>query len=120
MSKSNPNQISFWYPLKFAKQLSFDGKSIFKEIPQEGHILYQGRLICKQSMERIKAECGAKKQKTVSVRIQSVGICEKCKEGYRKNQDLGWVHWVSGREIKNSATVENHILHGVNDGKNNG
>lgn len=122
MARSNPNQISFWYPVKTIQQLTFDGARVFVDCPQEGHIVYQGRLICRQGMERIKAECGAKKQKTVSTRIQSIGICKKCQEGYKKNQDLDWVHWVRGRELKRETTVKilPDLLRGINDGKNNG
>lgn len=98
-------QISFWYPVRTVGQLTFEGQTILSDVPQTGHILHQGRLMCKQSMERLKNECGAKKAKTVSTRIQNVGICEKCQENYKKNEDLDWAHWINPPLLKNEATI---------------
>ncbi len=109
------NSIQFWYPITAIGQLTFEGKTVFHDAPQEGHILYQGRLICKQSMERLKNECAAKKQKIATQRIPGVRICELCQQGYKEIKGTNWDNWVNGKELKKEATVRLNpeLLHGV-------
>lgn len=102
-SKKKTPEIQYWYPIKNVGQLTFEGKMVIVPAPQEGHIYYNGRLICKQSMERLKNECGAKSHKMVTVRIAGVKICHLCQEGYKKNESLAWAHWVKPPELKHPA-----------------
>lgn len=103
LMKKDTSKVQFWYPLKTVSQLTFEGSSVVHLVPQEGHILYMGRLMCKQSMERLKAECGAKTNKTVSARINGVKICQICQEKYKLNPDLEWVHWINPPDLKKEA-----------------
>lgn len=103
-SSKSKSVISYWYPIKNAEQLTFEGQRIIVPVPQQGHILYQGRLLCKQSMERLKGECKAKNQRTVSVRIPGVSLCPICQEGYKETKGLDWERWVNPPPLKHEAT----------------
>lgn len=105
-SKKAKSEIQYWYPVKNVGQLTFERQMVIHQEPQEGHIYYNGRLICKQSMERLKAEVGAKTYKMVTTRIQGVPICHLCQEGYKKTSNLAWAHWVNPPELKHPAAPQ--------------
>lgn len=100
---SEKNKVQFWYPLKYGEQLAFTGQRIIVPLFQEGHILYQGRLLCKQSMERLKGEAGAKQVKIVSVRAVNVPLCKKCQESYKNIPGMDWEKWVNPPDLKYPA-----------------
>jgi hypothetical protein len=113
------SQVKFWYVLGTEEQLTFEGKTVVKEVPiGVGHIVYSEVLMCKQSRERLKNEAKAKKHKVVGVRLHGVKMCEKCEEKYKSHPDLAWMKWVNPPEQKIHKPVEiNPLLLEINNEK---
>lgn len=91
----------FWHPVIIEYQLDFEGKEHKHEVLCEGHILYGGRLLCKESMEVLKNHCkntpkAIVKDKTMKVRSK-VKICPTCQDLYKKNLYSAWNAWVEGK-----------------------
>lgn len=94
-------KFQFWYPVVVELQTSFLDKHVFsKEVLCSGHILHSGRLMCGESMEITKNQCGAKKEKTVKLRVPNVAICPTCLAKYMRNGDSAYRAWVEGKALK--------------------
>lgn len=93
------DEFQVWFPIKFVDQLTFTNQTVHVEVFGEGHIVYQGILMCGESREKLKNAFGAKKDKTVVGRPSSVKICETCARKYRANGRSPWSNWVEGNPI---------------------
>jgi hypothetical protein len=97
------DNFTFWYPVVIEVQLSLDGKEFSSEVLKTGHILYQGRPMCGESMEVLKNrtkktyEAQTIKDKTVKLRVPHIRICSECQEEYRGNKNSALYAWIEGK-----------------------
>jgi len=104
------NDFKFFYPVITVAQEAFrdDGPSYVHgvDVSKDGHIVYQGRLMCGESMEVLCSHFKTKRKKIVNVRLEGVKMCEKCQEKYKANLDSAWSRWASGVAKDAGATPE--------------
>ena len=90
------DKFKFVYPIIQVEQLAFgdDGKSRRHMVDTfgEGHILYQGRLMCEKVLPKDKRH----KITTKTLRIEGSRICLSCQQKYKDNLDSDWNKWISG------------------------
>lgn len=103
-------QFSIWYPVIIENQLDFEGHVHSKEVLSLGHILHNGRLLCKGSMEAIKnklkvAPITVVKDKTVKGRVEKTRLCRECLKQYRANPSSAYAAWVEGKPKTHPAKL---------------
>jgi hypothetical protein len=99
----------FFYPIKNSTQLTFDGRSIFVPLYQEGHLDQGGYLLCGANKQELKDGYSTKNDTLRTILISGVPICKKCQEVYKAANGM-WLKWVSPTstpsESQNSSTKE--------------
>lgn len=103
-------EFTFFYPIvTVPDQDAFrdDGTMYTKTIATEGegHILYQGRLMCGEIMGVLKVRVGAKNHSIKKQRVPEKKLCQVCQEKYKANQSSAWVQWERGDAIKEGGVV---------------
>lgn len=103
-------EFTFWYPVVVIEQFAFredGGKYIQKSdsLGDEGHILYQGRLMCEESMGVLKTRVGAKKHSIKKQRIADKKLCPVCQDKYKANEYSAWIQWARGEARKEGGVV---------------
>lgn len=84
---------SFFYPVKVSiwKQIPLFGDSGEQEVEimdvQTGHIVCDGKLLCRHTEAFIMDECGAQKAKRTSRRLEGVDIHRACLNAYLKQME---------------------------------
>jgi hypothetical protein len=103
------SDIKFYYPIKNASQLTFDGRSKFVPLYQEGHLDQGGYLLCGASKQKLKDDHETPNDTLRTTMISGVPICKKCQEVYKATSGM-WLKWVSPTSIpsesQNSSTKE--------------
>jgi hypothetical protein len=89
--------FTFWYPVIIDQQTDFEGHIHSKEILGVGHIVHSGRLLCRESKERLKNQIKAKKEKVLSKRVEKKPVCPVCLDKYKKNGDSALIAWTEGK-----------------------
>lgn len=101
-------KYQFWYPVITEVQPSLLDPTIEiqKEVLCKGHIIYGGRLLCREAKEATKNRYKAKKEKIVALRVPKVRLCEDCQRIYRTKEDSAYSAWVTGKPIPASGNKE--------------
>jgi hypothetical protein len=86
-------KFSYFYPVKVEQQLDFEGKVHNKDVFLTGHIVYNGRLMCKESREVIVNRTKADKEKNSPTRLPRVSICPACQQEYKDCPDSQYYQW---------------------------
>lgn len=58
------------------------------------HIVYQGRLMCGESMEALKNRSKADNGSIVETLPKNVPMCSKCAKKYKENPESPWYKWL--------------------------
>lgn len=90
----------FFYPIKNAVQLKFDGRSVVVPLYQEGHLDQGGYLLCGANKQKLKDAHNTKNYTLRTTLISGVPICKKCQEAYKKGG--AWQRWVSPTSTQNA------------------
>jgi len=83
-------KFSYFYPVKVEQQLDFEGKVHSKNVYLTGHIVYNGRLMCKESREVVVNRAKADKEKNSPTRLPRVSLCPVCQEAYKECPESDW------------------------------
>ena len=91
-------EFAYFYPIVTVAQTTAfrdDGTSYVHGVDgiRQGHIVYQGRLMCGKTQEELKEGYGAKRHKVVRNRIDGVGLCIVCQKKYKNNAASAWRKW---------------------------
>lgn len=97
-------QFTFFYVKGIVIQhgLGIDNTSkdiSLERIVGEGHIIYAGRLLCKESREALKNRLKGTSVKVSKTREQGVPLCATCQHEYKKIFSSAWVTWVNGLPV---------------------
>lgn len=92
--------FTFWYPVRDEVQLDFEKREHVREVLCEGHIDYQGRLMCKESREVLKNKHGAKKEKVAKKREVAPKMCPVCLEAWRNHPESQYYKFTHGAPVK--------------------
>jgi hypothetical protein len=94
------SEFTFLYPVVTIPQQAFrdDGSVYVHGVDgfKEGHIVYQGRLMCGESIERLCNQFKTKRKTIRKTRIDGISICKKCQEKYKNNPSSAWHKWYAG------------------------
>ena len=94
--------IKFFYPIKNASQLTFDGRQTIVPLYQEGHLDRGGYLLCGASKQKLKDDCNTKNDTLRTASIFGVPICKECQRVYKKTNST-YLKWVSPTNTRNAG-----------------
>lgn len=96
------SQFQFFYPVIEEVQTDLEGREHKHEVFCEGHILFQGRMMCGESMEAVMNRSGAKKKKILPKRTPKA-IHDKCLEQYKNNPDSAYYRFIHATPVKETS-----------------
>jgi hypothetical protein len=94
-TKDKDIELEFWYPASTENIKGHKPKHVVLATT-EGHIMYEGRLMCGQAHKKLLEGAEADTFVIRMERIHSNPICEKCTKKYKEADWSPWKQWAEG------------------------